>query len=246
MSAEETHEVEPVPVGFATDVLLAAHALSDQPTLALTSVSLACFVVLVPLTDNKAERWRFIAMAALLIFQVGWCGSERIFFFRQFVGKSVRLGELVHLTKAFVGRFLALGLLVLAAVGIPLVGAAVLLGASPKQPPYRLAMAGSSVVVDFALTFVTPALALSTRSVREALRIGLAMLRRTWPRCTLYVLCPPLALQAHSVAYPATLPMVQLIAVAGLTIVSLLAKGATVAFYLREMPVHRQDGAASL
>jgi len=155
--------------------------------------------------------------------------------------------QLVSLARTFVGRVLALGLLTLAAM-LPLAGLSFLLGRSPKQSrsPHRIVWGCISVALDFAFTFVTPALALTTRSVRGTLRIGGSMLRRTWPRSALYDLFPPLALRVNSLAYPANLPMLELIAAAGLTVVGLLAKDATVAFYLREILVNHQDGAARL
>src|SRR6266436_2100774 len=55
------------------------------------------------------------------------------------------------------------------------------------------------VPMDFALTFVTPALAYTTRSAARGRGIGFAMIRQTWPRCAFYVLCPPLAVNILSV-----------------------------------------------
>src|SRR3989442_10207954 len=59
-----------------------------------------------------------------------------------------------------------------------------------------------AIAMDFALTFVTPALAFTTRSAWRALGIGLAMIRQTWPRSALYVLCPPLALSVMNYIFP--------------------------------------------
>ena len=59
------------------------------------------------------------------------------------------------------------------------------------------------------------------------------MIRQTWPRSALYVLCPPLALNMLAAMYPTRLPAVVLIRTAALTILALVAKGATARFYLR-------------
>ena len=72
------------------------------------------------------------------------------------------------------------------------------------------------------------------------------MIRQTWPRCGLYVLCPPLALNFVNTIYPMHLTSVRLSVTAGLSVVGLLAKGATAAFYLRERPTYGPDGAAHI
>ena len=72
------------------------------------------------------------------------------------------------------------------------------------------------------------------------------MIRQTWPRCGLYVLCPPLALNFVNAIYPVHLTSVRLVVTAGLTVIGLLAKGATAAFYLRERPTYGPDGAAHI
>jgi hypothetical protein len=121
-------------------------------------------------------------------------------------------------------------------------------GGSPKTHPvaFRVAATSFTVFVDFALTFVPSALAFTTRSLRGALQIGFAMIRRTWPRCALYVLCPPIALNVYNFAFPTDLPVLRLVVVAVLAAIALLARGATAAFYLREQSVSSDDGAAHI
>ena len=63
------------------------------------------------------------------------------------------------------------------------------------------------------------------------------MIRQTWPRSGLYVLCPPMALNMLNAIYPTQIRAVSIAATAGLALLGLLAKGATAAFYLREHPV---------
>jgi hypothetical protein len=109
---------------------------------------------------------------------------------------------------------------------------------------FHLAIALFVTAMDFVLTFVPSALAFTTRSVRRALRIGFQTIRQTWPRSGLYVLCPPLALNFVNAIYPMHLTSVRLVVTAGLTVIALVAKGATAAFYLRERPTYGPDGAA--
>jgi len=93
-------------------------------------------------------------------------------------------------------------------------------------------------------TFVTPALAYTTRSAWRALGIGFAMIGQTWPRSALYVLCPPLALSLLSYIFPVGGAVPHFILTSVLVLISLLAKGAIAAFYLRERGSYSEDGAA--
>ena len=111
---------------------------------------------------------------------------------------------------------------------------------------FHLVGALGMVVGDFALTFVTPALAFTTRSVWKALGIGLRMIRQTWPRSGLYVLCPPLAVNFVNVVFPMHQIGLRLSVAAVATLLGLIAKGATAAFYVREKAISCPDGAAHL
>jgi len=110
--------------------------------------------------------------------------------------------------------------------------------------PVKLIMAVLAIVTDFSLTFVTPALAYTTRSAVRAVRIGFAMIGQTWPRSALYVLCPPLALNLLNYVFPFGGLVLQLTTTFVVTLVGLLAKGAIAAFYLRERGSYSEDGAA--
>src|SRR5947199_2861264 len=93
-------------------------------------------------------------------------------------------------------------------------------------------------------TFVTPALAYTTRSAVRSVGIGFAMIGQTWPRSALYVLCPPLALNLLNYIFPVGGLALQLLLTSVVTLVGLLAKGAIAAFYLRERGSYSEDGAA--
>lgn len=247
---EATFDSKPAPTGFVADVSSAARALMSQPTVALVSILLWSLPVLMtPPKPGPAHvnPWLFVADVALLLFMCGWAGAKRVFFLRHREGKAITLGHLLGLVKAFMGRFLALGFVVGLAL-IPFAIALAVLVGSPKthSTQFRVGTMSFAVIMDFSLTFVPAALAFTTRSVVRALDIGFAMIRQTWPRSALYALCPPLALCTNNLIYPMNLPALRLIVAAGVAVVALLAKGATVAFYLREQPVTGDDGAAHI
>jgi hypothetical protein len=99
-----------------------------------------------------------------------------------------------------------------------------------------------SLITDFLLTFVTPAIVYNTRRARSAIGIGLRLLRLTWPYAAVYVLFPPLAvllLTRYSTG-PVGWGGAALIVVSSL--VNLVAKGAVASYYLRLMPITELDG----
>lgn len=232
--------------GFWADVGAAARAMVQQPVVPLVTILLGTLPFSVLPYRQASGPMTFVVMITLLLFWPGWVGAERIFFLRQFRAQPAPLGHLLRLVKPFMGRFLALGLVMTLTFGL---GAALVRGvqASPHRST-RSVLTGLlvTVVVDFALTFVTPALAFTTRSVWVAIKIGVGLLRETWPRSALYVLFPPLALGLNAVMYPEVPWLLRLVGAACLSVVALLAKGATAAFYLRERPVPDEDGAAHM
>jgi hypothetical protein len=94
------------------------------------------------------------------------------------------------------------------------------------------------------MTFVTPALAFSTRQVSEALSIGWRTLWDGWPATAPYAVVAPLVLIGVGQVFSRTLGAGGSI---GLTLLGLLLallfKGSTAAYYLREHDVG-DDGAA--
>jgi len=233
---------------FWTNLASAARALVSQPSVPLVSVAVMLFpgvLVLTPLHHSVALSVIDFAGA---IFLLGWYGAERVFFLRHLEGKPVTLRHLLELVKPFMGRFFAVGLLFGIVMLIPMrVVAAFGLHRShgaPLSASFWVSFGVVLVIMDFALTFVTPALAYTTRSAVRALRIGFGMIRQTWPRCALYVLCPPLALNILHVLHPVSHLGMQLALSAALAFVGLVAKGAIAAFYLRERGSYSDDGAA--
>lgn len=234
------------PETFVADLSFAARALVSQPAVLIVPLLLWCFPIIANSAGKAPNKSPGLLLAdlAIVLFWMGWAGAERIFFLRHLEKKPVTLGELLGYCLSFFGRFFALGLL----LGSGAFGLMLFMVLSRRAEPhslgFKLGIAIFMAAADFVLTFVPSALAFTTRSVRRSLRIGLQMIGRTWPRCGLYVLCPPLALNFVNTIYPMHLTSVRLVVTAGVTVLALLAKGATAAFYLRERPTYGPDGAA--
>jgi len=241
MAGEESVDEKLAPREFVADFVWAVRAVFEQPSVALVSIAVWVLPLLLIRTSGEDPYSPGVALGAVLtfLFMLGWVGVERLFFLRRHEGKTVALRELLGSVPSFIGRFLRLGLLSGLMV-TPLFLVAHYLerrfgaGATAK---HLIEMVGIMVPLDLALTFVTSALVFTTPSVTEAFRIGLAMIRRTWPRSGLYLLCPPLALNMLNAIYPTQGLWVSVVTTAGLGLLALLAKGAIAAFYLREHPV---------
>jgi hypothetical protein len=158
------------------------------------------------------------------------------------------LPHFLRLVKPFLGRFLMLGFWCGITCMAVFFSLARVIGIDFQEPGIPLSlqvdMAAIVIAMDFALTFVTPALAYTTRSAWHAVGIGVAMIRQTWPRSALYVLRPPLALNLLNCISPVGGRVLQLTITFVVTLAALLAKGAIAAFYLRERGSYSQDGAA--
>lgn len=249
--------------GMGADLAWAARQLLAQPSVLLVSIasmsaSDVMQVIVSLYGDPKALPLAVRALLGCLAFvplcfAMGWYGAERIFFQRRLEARPVTVRHLLGLVKPFCGRFLSLLLL----VGLPftLLGAPVLAMVVSIFGPFThesgptalyLVVGAMVVVVDFRLTFVTPALAYSTRSARRAWAIGGEVIRETWPRCLLYVLCPPLALTIGAQLTPSENHWANLGAILVLVPIGLVAKGAIAAFYLRTRGSVGEDGAAHL
>ena len=97
------------------------------------------------------------------------------------------------------------------------------------------------------LTFVTPAIVYSSKRVRDAVPIGLRLLRVSWPQTAAYVLVPAVLAGAPSffvdidpTARPSVVPLVLS------TVVLALGRGTVAAYYLRTVPGAGPDGAVQL
>jgi hypothetical protein len=230
------------PQRFVDDFVWAARALIAQPSVALVSV--AFWVLPLILSWRPRNPLPMLAWLAILPMYLGWFGAERLFFLRRLEGNKVSLPELLSSSRSYIGRFLRLGFCAgIALMPVLIVLTLVLLFFAPDawravgQRATGLITIAMMVALDVVLTFVPAALVFTTDSVRQALRIGWAMVRETWPRSALYVVCPPLALNMVNSIYSTHLRAFQFLTMPGLALLALVAKGATVAFYLRERPV---------
>ena len=197
----------------------------------------------------------WIALVALIylpvsIFIVGFVGTQRVWFMRAKTGSSLKGREVWRMSWNFFGRYLVLGIL-----SVPIL----VLGALPTimhrvQAPgepvhYGILFYVAVFVVDVLATFVSPALALSTRRVRVAIPAGIRMLIRTWPDSFWYAAAPPLTFLALGVnAVRNSLGLASAVIIAGVVapLIGLWTKSATVLFYLRHAPAIGPDGAAYL
>ncbi len=221
---------------FVSDLVQSGAVLLQRPALPILTLGLALATEVPSLWRSPHDWWAGLIFLAANVVMAGWVGTQRIWYLRAFRGGDIRPIELISLTGSFIPRFVILGVL----ITIP--NAAVLpLLAWVVHNPRTLLTAWLvvplvvSVTTDVLLTFVTPALAYSTRHVGEAFLAGLRLLRREWPHCAWYALVPPLALIIVTRLLPrsALSPAVSaIVRIAGF-MVGLWLKGAIAAYYLR-------------
>lgn len=229
---------------FFGDVRAALNVWRRFPVLPAVSVGL--FLILTGIRSGWAALLSFV----IFFFMAGWVGTERMFYLRGFRGKPMAVGEALRFTRAYIGRYMWLGIVTM----LPVIAIYIVIAAVSDAPfgdaggtqwaPLVINMV-ALIIWDVALTFVTPALAFTTPVVGKAWGIGIKMLRDGWPGTAWYALLPPLAFVALSYTRPpesATEP-IWLVATCAATLLNLLAKGATAAFYLRHSEVG-DDGAA--
>lgn len=211
--------------------------------------------VVEPATGAAAGAGTLVSL--LLLLTLGFPGAQRLWYARAWHGEQVEPAQVASWTVRQFGRWCVLGLAVggvalLLAVPalVPLVrDLEVRPDGTVVQPPTPFLLSaylvGVVVVLDVLLTFVTPALVFTSHRVRDAVRIGLRLLVRTWPGAAAYALVPPLAVVLASLwtglPREVSVPLVALS-----TLANLLVKGATAALYLRTMPMVGPLGAMSL
>ncbi len=203
------------------------------------------------LASYVLEPWWW-AVLPVLLFIVGWMGTERIWYLRIYRGEPIKPKELWRFSWAFFWRFVRLGVIAAIVWSPAFILAVREVGNDPERaqeaftkPVVWLTSAALIVATDFVLTFVTPALAFTTRRVREALRLGLRMLSDHWPNTAWYALVPPLAVVLMlRVTEPSSLGLEgRMLVSIGSTLLNLWFKGATAAFYLRRTAVGNQGAA---
>jgi hypothetical protein len=161
---------------------------------------------------------------------LGWQGTERLWYRRVFDGTGVSVAELWSATWRYFPRFLILSLLTLVVLVPSFVWA---LSEGEFTGAMSIAPSLSLSVASVFLTFVLPALAFTTRRVRDGVRIGLGILKEDWRRCRWYALFPAGAgfAAARLSVLETAVPGVVWTALATMVIVTF--DGAVVRYYLR-------------
>lgn len=254
----ETAIPDPIPQSgrpgttYWSDLKWSARTLAASPWLVVLSVALVAMLDVGYRDVRPVALTRFLTFVAE-VFEVGFVGTQRVWFLRKERGGGVEPREVWSLSWRFFGRFLCLGLLFAVAFAIVLVPTAI-----ATFPPggtttttsvpggFTASLVGTTFVLDVVLTFVVPALALSTRSVRSAFRIGWRITASLWPTNLWYLFAPGITLLALAGALPRSLVSNGVAIVLGLigALLGLWFKGANAAFYIRAMPPASSYGAA--
>lgn len=169
------------------------------------------------------------------LFAIGLFGGERWWYATMANGGSPRAGDLWRMSWRYFWRFVRLGLLVVL-LSLPVV-VPILLAGRHSTGTRSLALGAYVFVLDIALTFVTPAMALSTDSAWQALKQGIVALDRRWPRDALYAVVPPMALTIVVRVAPNVFGSRAVTALAGVAaqLLTMLFAGAVTLFYIREV-----------
>jgi len=246
VSLSELHK--PALVEFVDDCRRAVSYWRRAPLLPLLTAA-----VHVGLVVASREQRQFPPLAPVVlagaVAAIGLPGVQRLWYLRLARGGSMTVRELVHFGGRFFGRYFWLGLVITTPFAV--MDLTLLTVGRLTHSSLLLAIAVLTlvywVVLDFGLTFVTPALAFNTRLVSAALKLGLKMLRETWPRSAWYALFPPLALQLL-LYQPQRVLVSNIAAVASIAVVAslvaLAVKGATVEFYMRHVDNIPPNGSA--
>lgn len=231
---------------FVEDVRAALGVWRRYPALPLLTTG---FAVVVAAGSSQWAGGPLALLVAGVFF--AWVGSERLWYLRVLTGRTLSVRSALRASLTYWGRFMALMLWV-SVLTIPLYAPALVYGGFFDQqrlegktslPLWASAYLGvGTLITDFLLTFVTPALVYNTRRARSALRIGLRLLRRTWRHAFLYVLFPPLAVLLLTRFSSGPIGWGGAALYVASSLVNLVAKGATAAYYLRVMPITEPDG----
>jgi hypothetical protein len=177
------------PDGFPDDVTASLAAWRAAP---LLPISAAVLVI----GSEILSQLAYVPLGLVLgLVSVGWLGTQLVWYKRIFDRQRIRRGELIWLTWSFIVRYLLLSIL----AAVPLIVVGVLLAANRtltpdtlREPGVRIFLTVYVLVAVTLGTFMIPALAFSTRKVREAVPTGLKMLAQGWPKDWMYVLSPGL------------------------------------------------------
>ncbi len=165
---------------FVNDLRQALNAWKSSPWLPVTSVSVALLgevqVLLLDHTTGAAFALAFVATGVTLLISIGYVGTERIWYLRVFRGVSTTPNLVLKLSRDFLGRYFVLGLMFSGPFWVYAISVVLLLHRARLPLWYWVGGYFIVMAADFALTFVTPALAYSTRKATAAARIGIGMM----------------------------------------------------------------------
>jgi hypothetical protein len=233
---------EPIDPGFVADLRTALAVWRRSPWVPVAGVLLSLVLSLQGMSVDSDGQFAVVSLLTLpvSIVAVAWPGVERLWYLRALRGERLRIREARRFVGAYFWRYAVLGLVVFLPAAIV---SFVLL--APDSTAGRVGLVVLVLAIDVALTFVTPALAYTTRRVRVALRVGLDMIVDEWPRCVWYVLAPPLALAVlwQIDVGPARGTGLRMALTVTTPLLGLACKGAIAAFSLRRWPTG-PDGAA--
>jgi hypothetical protein len=232
---------------FPRDLSAAAGVWRRRPLLPVTSV-LVYLLSYLPFAianraSNSASGPSFVVTLPFLLFSVGYVGTERLWYKRAWEGRPFGLERVWLGSWRYVRRYLGLGfLMALIILVFALPSLVSNRGHVYADLSYIVPTTVGLLLLDFIATFMTPALAFTTRSPDQAIRLGLQLLRRTLPSSAPYVLVPPLALVLGS-RFITTGTSVVLVTLWGVlaTLLNLMAKGAAASYYLRIAPPPEPD-----
>ena len=237
---------------FLDDVGRALRAWREAPLLPVVTL----LVALVYLASGSEPAGLAVAASLLALLLVGWPGAERLWYLRVWTGRDLTLGEAGRATLSCFGRFFVLALVVGLVAGLLLAPMAVVLlsrvelsnGSATLPggvPAWVWLYTGLVFAAGYAaLTFVTPALVYSSRRIRDAVPLGLRLLRVSWPHTAAYVLVPALVAGASSLVTDSRGVDGTAVAVTVVsTLLFALSRGATAAYYLRVVPGVGANGA---
>lgn len=240
---------------YRADLKWSARALVESPWLVVVTVAIYAVFELGARGVRPVGLWIFITIAAE-VFLIGFIGTQRVWFLRRARGVPITSAEVWSLSWRFFGRFLCLELLCAipaALVVVPVeianthqvVSSTGVVTTTTDTGALTVAIVALSFVGDVFLTFVVPALALTTRSVSASIRLAWQVMKRSWPTNAWYLFAPGITLLALSGALPRSVLPTGAALVLSLfsAVVGLWFKGANVAFYMRSVPPVGVDGA---
>jgi hypothetical protein len=193
---------------------------------------------------------------AVEVFLIGFVGAQRVWFLRKLRGIHFEAREAWTVPWRFFGRFLCLdllGTLLVIPIVVPLAIATAHHRTTTTQrvhlsPWVTVGVVIGAFVVDVAMTFVVPALALNVHSVKSGIRLGWNMTKSTWPTNAWYMFAPGVTIVAVAAVLPESVASSGVYLLIGLisALLNLWFKGAIVAFYVRSVDPASPDGSAYL